>query len=46
MTINVEKTKILHFRNRNAPRSNYEFKCGDKIIEYDNSYRYLGLHGF
>lgn len=42
--INVEKTKILHLRNKNTPISNYEFKCGDELIDFNNSYRYLGLH--
>ncbi|CAG2187121.1 unnamed protein product [Mytilus edulis] len=44
MTLNETKTKIIHFRNKKAPRSDFNFKCGDMPISFDNAYRYLGLH--
>ena len=42
MTLNETKTKIIHFRNKKAPRSAFNFKCGDMPISFDNVYRYLG----
>ncbi|KAK3107434.1 hypothetical protein FSP39_014542 [Pinctada imbricata] len=43
LTINKEKTKILHFRGSSVTRSKFSFKCGDLDIDYDSSYRYLGV---
>lgn len=43
LCINQSKTKILHFRNQSKARSDYVFKCGDTIIEYDSCYKYLGF---
>ena len=44
MTINKDKTKIIHFRNKNNPRSNFEFKCGQILVGDENAYRYLVLY--
>ena len=44
MTLNGEKTKVLHLRNKTSPRSVFNFKCGDMKIDFDSSYRYLGLN--
>ena len=44
MTINKDKTIIIHFWNKNNPRSNFEFKCGQLLVGYENTYRSLGLH--
>ena len=43
ITVNEKKTKVLHFRNRNVTRSSVIFKCDEKIIEYENDYKYLGF---
>ena len=43
LTVNEAKTKVLHFRSQNEIRSDYVFKCGDKTIEYECSYKYLGF---
>ena len=43
LTVNQEKTKVIHFITASVNRSNFEFKCGDKDIEYTSSYKYLGL---
>ena len=43
MSLNVEKTKILHFRNKNIERSTFNFRCGGVKIDFDKVYRYLGL---
>jgi hypothetical protein len=41
LNINVNKTKILIFGARNL--RNYNFKIGDKTIEIQDNYHYLGL---
>ena len=43
ITVNENKTKVLHFRNRNINRSNVIFKCGEKVIDYESDYKYLGF---
>ena len=43
LTVNQEKTKVIHFRTSSVNRSTFEFKCGDKDIEYTSSYKYLRL---
>ena len=48
LTINQEKTKltktkVVHFRSANKPRSDIIFKCGDIDIAYSTNYKYLGL---
>ena len=41
--MNQKKTKVIHFRTASVNRSTFDFKCGDKDIEYTSSYKYLGL---
>ena len=44
LCINGSKTKIVHFRVGPAtPRACYIFKCGDKLLETVDKYRYLGI---
>ncbi|VDI71128.1 Hypothetical predicted protein [Mytilus galloprovincialis] len=43
LSLNFEKTKIIHFRCPAAPRSNFNFLFGDTTIDYCSKYRYLGL---
>ena len=44
LCINESKTKIVHFRVGPAtPRACYIFKCGDKLLETVDKYRYLGI---
>ena len=43
ITINEKKTKVIHFRPTMKRRSDYAFKCGDKLIEYETLYKYLGF---
>ena len=45
LTINVDKTNVIHFRRATTPRSNYEFKCGNKILTYTSKYKYEGCSG-
>ena len=43
LTVNPDKTKVIHFRTSTVPQSAFTFKCGEKDIEYVSSYKYLGL---
>ena len=42
MKINVSKTQIMHIRNRQRPRSNFQFSCSGSSLAYTESYKYLG----
>ena len=42
MEINNKKTQILHVRNYQSPRSTYQFSCGDSLLNYTDTYKYLG----
>lgn len=43
LTLNKNKTKIVHFRNKSVLRSNSQFKCGELCLEYAACYKYLGV---
>ena len=43
MMINMDKTKIIHFRRKRKPRTEREFKLGNDEIEKASLYKYLGL---
>ena len=43
MSINIDKTKVVHFRNPAESRTAFSFSCGNQTIDVTNSYRYLGL---
>ena len=43
ISINEKKTKVIHFRPKTKPRSNFAFKCGNKAIDYESLYKYLGF---
>lgn len=43
MTINVGKSKVMHFRNPSVPRTNYNFTCNNNNIDCVSEYKYLGL---
>ena len=43
LAVNESKTRVLHFRNKTRLRSNYVFKCGEKNIVFEKSYKYLGF---
>ena len=42
MEINSKKTQILHVRNYQRPRSTYQFPCGESLLNYTDTYKYLG----
>ena len=43
MSINIEKTKVMHTRKPSTDISQYVFKLGNRVVEYVSKYRYLGL---
>ena len=43
ITVNQAKTKIIHFRSQKKARSDYDFRSGKYTIEYESSYKYLGV---
>ena len=43
MALNIKKTNIVHFRNKQTSRSEYNFIFDDKKIAYTSNYKYLGL---
>ena len=43
MNLNLDKTKIVHFRNPATPKSNVGFVFGNETIELTNQYTYLGI---
>jgi hypothetical protein len=43
LSVNVEKSKIMHFRKTCKTRSVYEFHIGSTVLEYVHEYKYLGL---
>ena len=44
MSVNLAKTKIVHFRHKRKNRSEFVFKYGEKIIDYVDTYKYLGIY--
>ena len=43
MAVNMEKTKIIHFRKSNKERTTYPFKLGNDNVNITENYKYLGL---
>ena len=43
MSVNSNKSQIVHFRPRSVHRSNYSFKCGSDNLGIVEQYVYLGL---
>jgi hypothetical protein len=43
ITLNTNKTKILHFRTSKTSPTEFVFKCNQAIIERVSQYSYLGL---
>ena len=43
LVINVEKSKIVHFRSPSITRSDFNLPCGDANIETVCRYKYLGV---
>ena len=43
LSVNADKTKVLHFRNNPQTRSTFVFRCGESKVDYESSYKYLGF---
>ena len=43
MRVNVNKTKIIHFRTTTQQQSTYNFHLNGNTIEYVDKYKYLGI---
>jgi hypothetical protein len=43
LTINISKTKVVHYRPSTHPRSTFQFSCGKEKLEIVQDYKYLGL---
>ena len=43
VTVNVKKSNVIHFRKSRIRRSETQFKLGNEILEYVDSYKYLGV---
>ena len=41
--INATKTKVVHFRKKNVPETNYQFQVGKERLDTVSMYRYLGI---
>ena len=41
--VNLEKTKIVHFRKKMCARSELEFKYMQQVEHYIDVYKYLGI---
>ena len=43
MEVNINKTKIVHFRKTNCERTVFNFHLGNRSIEVCETYEYLGI---
>ena len=43
MKLNVEKSKIMHVRKSNVPRSQVNIYCGNMQLLLTDNYKYLGF---
>ena len=43
MKVNIEKTKIVHFRNKRKKKWQFNFEINDCSLEIAKDYRYLGV---
>jgi hypothetical protein len=43
MTVNSDKSNVVHFRPTSVDRTVETFTCGDEVIQIVEAYRYLGL---
>ncbi len=43
LSVNTDKTKIMHFRNKNVPVTDHVFMINNLPLECVNEYKYLGI---
>lgn len=41
--INTDKSKVVHFRSGRRPRTSFQFKIGDNMLQITEQYKYLGV---
>ena len=44
LTVNNDKSKIIHFRPSRRKQTDFEFKYGTESLEYVGEYKYLGFY--
>jgi hypothetical protein len=43
MSVNMSKTKIVHYRKKSVDRSTFVVKLGNTVVDYCSEYKYLGV---
>lgn len=43
MKANIDKTKVIHFRGKNTPQTDFNFSLGNSMIDIVDTYKYLGI---
>lgn len=43
MTVNIDKSNVVHFRRPSVPKTDFVFKCGDNTLKIVDKYTYLGM---
>ncbi len=43
MRVNVIKSKVTHFRSKSQAQIDFDFTLGNKSLEKENKYKYLGV---
>ena len=43
LSVNIEKTKVMHFRPTNCNRTQFKFTINDLEVEIVDTYKYLGI---
>ena len=43
LTINGNKSKVMHFRSQSVDKTGFQFICADETLEIISQYKYLGL---
>ena len=44
MSVNIKKSKVVHFRTKNVDKSEYMFKINEVCLDYVMSYKYLSIY--
>ena len=43
MSVNMEKTKVIHFRSNNSKQTDTKFQLGSETVIVTSNYKYLGI---
>ena len=43
LSVNTQKTQVMHVRKHQTRRTDYTFRLGDNLLLVTETYRYLGL---